>query len=328
MHFGLSGALWSLGLWLALGSVAWAEPLPAEEEPGPRLNLPTPTVNEPEASTAPNQAASETASKDKAVAAPRDATAPISTDDPRVLYVLGAHGRLVTVPGWTLGGFLAQHTELTSGSVGLDFTRRKGRFDIILSLDFGFYSLGNGNYLSDSNNAAVDTHYTQFNNLNFLSVDVSFMWQRDLTRWLAFTVGGGIGLGVVLGDVYIINNSQTVCTAANAGNTQECYPVSADTYVDSNGATREIGAIRPGDPDFQRKLDATAESQRRCDPNTSDCRDTSQHPHYHASNKPPVLPVINFQFGFKFKIHRHANINLTAGFRNGFIFGGGPEYVF
>jgi len=38
--------------------------------------------------------------------------------------------------------------------------------------------------------------------------------------------------------------------------------------------------------------------------------------------------VINVQLGFKFKIHRHFNFNLMGGFRDGFVVGGGPEYVF
>jgi hypothetical protein len=60
-----------------------------------------------------------------------------------------------------------------------------------------------------------------------------------------------------------------------------------------------------------------------------DCKDTAEHPYYHAtSDKPPVLIAINVIVGFKIKVHRHASINISGGFRNGFFVGGGPEYVF
>lgn len=302
-----------------------------DDEPGPKLTaIPTTTPAAP-AAEAKAPSPWSTASGGAVASSPstRKNARPVPTSDQRVLYALGAHARMVTIPRWLFGAFLDQSTELVSGTLGLDFTRRKGQLDVVFSFDFGFYSPRDGNFLAAGSDPSLDTHYTKFDDMNLLSFDIAFVWQRDLAPWLAFTLGAGFGLGAVLGDVHIINNSQTVCNADNAGDPERCYPVSSDTYVDSQGQTRVIGAVRPSDPDFQRKLDATAEAQRRCDGSGNDCRDTAEHPHYHsAAEKPSVFPILNLQIGFRFKIHRHFNFNLTGGFRNGFIVGGGPEIVF
>src|SRR5437867_8902734 len=71
---------------------------------------------------------------------------PIPTSDERVLYGLGAYGYMLIVPGWLLDPFLKAHTELLSGGAGLQFFRRKGTFNVALSLDFGWYNAPDGNY--------------------------------------------------------------------------------------------------------------------------------------------------------------------------------------
>jgi hypothetical protein len=205
---------------------------------------------------------------------------------------------------------LQQYTTLSSGGFGAEFIRRKGTLDIVLSLDFSFYSPPDGNYLGANKQVDLDTHYTQFRGLNFLSLDVGFLWVHDLASWLAIMIGGGVGIGLVLGDIFVINNGNQ-CNASNVGDPKQCYP---------NG----VGPIDPADPMLQAKLNAT-----QCMPGDVGCKDTASTPHYHASqDKPPVMVVVNFIIGFKIKLHRHFNVNISGGFRDGFVFGGGPEYVF
>jgi hypothetical protein len=38
--------------------------------------------------------------------------------------------------------------------------------------------------------------------------------------------------------------------------------------------------------------------------------------------------VVNFIIGLRFKLHRHFNVDLQGGFRDGWVFGVSPEYVF
>jgi len=239
-----------------------------------------------------------------------DSSSPIPTDDEQLIYALGLRARYLAVPGFMLSPFLQQFTTLSSGGFGIEGIRRKGTLDIVLSLDFSFYSPPDGNYLGANKDPAFDTHYTQFRGLNFLALDVSFFWVHDLTSWLAIMIGGGVGIGLVLGDIYLINNSGPQdgggCAASNAGNPKQCYPIN-------------VGPIDPTDPSLQTKLNATS----------GGAKDTSATPVYHVSpDKPPVMVVVNFIVGFKIKLHRHFNINVSGGFRDGFVFGGGPEYVF
>ena len=263
-----------------------------------------------------------------------DERRPLSSDDQRVHYALGVRGRLLVVPEWMLSPFLDQNSGgLTSGSFGLEFTRRKGGLDIITSLDYTAYPASDGNFLGAGKDPRLDTHFTQFRGLGLLSLDVTFVWHHDVQPWLAVMVGGGFGLGVVLGDIGVINASSAVCDKGNAGNPSACYPISSDLYTDASGKQQVIGAIKPDDPDFQRKLDGTAASAAACNKanssGTLDCRDTALHPHFHpAAEKPPVMVVLNFLVGLRFKVQRHFNVNVSGGFRDGWFFGAGPEYVF
>lgn len=253
-------------------------------------------------------AAEEATSPAPLLASPkRDNGRPVPTSDPRVLYALGLRGRYLGVPSFLLSPFLQQYTTLNSESLGAEFIRRKGTLDVVLSLDYSLMSPPAGNFLGANKDPTLDTHYVQFPGLSLLSLDVSFIWTHDLARWLAIMVGGGVGIGAVLGDIYVVNNSQKVCTASNAGDPNQCYPIDANSV-----------AIQPTDPNFQRKLEQTA----------TGAKDVAQDPHYHKADRPPVMVVVNFILGFKFKIHRHFNLNLSGGFRDGFVVGLGPEVVF
>lgn len=261
-----------------------------------------------------------------------DPHAPISSDDERLHYAVALHGRYLSVPGFLLAPFLQQYTTLSSGEFGADFVRRKGSLDITVGMNMGFYSLPDGNFLGSSKDPMLDTHYVQFRGLDIVSLDVMFQYHHDLNKWLEIVVGGGVGLGVLMGDIYLVNNSDQRCNASNAGDPAKCHPIAAstDTYTNGQGMVVPVGEIKPGDPDFQKKLDATAASQAACiAANGPDCRDTAHHPHYHiADSKPPVVPMISFILGFRFKLERHWNLNVNAGFHDGLVIGGGPEYVF
>lgn len=269
---------------------------------------------------------------------------PIAASDERPHYALGVYGRGVFGPSGLLSPFLTANSgSVNTGALGAHFTRRKGSLDVVVAIDFGWYSPPNGNFLGAGKDAKLDTHYVQFRDLNVLSAEVSFYYNHDLSKRVGVFLGGGIGLGAVLGDVYVINNSETACTADNAGDPQKCYPVISQsnyakfgngtvTYTNTMGKEVAIpdGPIKPGDPEYQAKLDGLEKSLANCmtQQKAGDCRDTAQHPYFHKADKIPVVPVINFQIGLRFKLHRHWNLNVSGGFRNGLVVGGGPEYVF
>lgn len=277
-------------------------------------------------------------------AAVAPAEAPIAATDERPHYALGVYGHGVFAPSGMLSPFLSANSgSVSTGALGAHFTRRKGSLDVVISMDFGWYSPPDGNFLGAGKDAKLDTHYVQFRGLNVFSADVSFYYNHDLGSRVGLFLGGGIGLGAVLGDVYVINNSETVCTADNAGDPSKCYPVISQanyakygngpaTYTNSMGKEVAIpdGPIKPGDPEYQAKMDGLERSLSNCmsQQKAGDCRDTAQHPYFHKAEKIPVVPVVNLQIGLRFKLHRHWNLNVSGGFRNGLVVGGGPEYVF
>jgi hypothetical protein len=323
-------------LWLAL-ALAAAWPVAARADDPPPSGSPT------------TSAVQSSAKSD------RPSWQPIPTSDDQVLWGLALQGHGVFVPGFLLAPFLDQYNTLYSGGFAVQGIRRKGTLDIVLSLDFSFYTPSDGNWRGAGKDPSLDTHYTQFHNLNFLALDVVFLYTHDLTSWLAIQVGGGVGLGVVFGEIDVINATGD-CTGPNGADLTKCHPIVGDQNSydknigpdgkpapairpDTTGWTNCNGAvcpISPTDSDFQAKLNSTSAAQAKCNAMKAagatpapDCRDTAGHPYLHvATDKPPVLPVINFIVGFKFKLHRHFNFNVSGGFRNGFVVNGGPEYVF
>jgi hypothetical protein len=275
---------------------------------------------------------------------------PVPTSDPRVLWALGLRANGLFIPQSMLTAeILTVGGGLDSWGMGLELTRRKGNFDIVIAANVASYNFPNGNWLAAFRDPALDNHYLEFRDFYFLSLDVNFLYVHDMAPWIAFTVGGGVGLGAVLGDVYIVNNGPQ-CTVKNAGDPTKCfprtppaYPAAAGpiTYTTAKGQTKNIPGnsdIAPSDPEFHEKLDGLRAAQQRClaalpaSPNANqllDCKDTANHPYWRRSpDVPPIMASISFLIGLKLKIHRNFNFNIQGGFRNGFVIGGGPEVVF
>ena len=221
-------------------------------------------------------------------------------------YEVGLRARYLMMPKAFMQ-FLDNGTSLNSASLGAEFVYRRRTFDIVTSVDFSFTSLPDGNFLAPDHDASLDTHYVQFQNMNFVSADVSFIWYRDILPWLELRWGLGVGLGVVLGDVLITNNS-TNCTAATAGDQTKCYPISPT-----------VGPIMLNQKDTESKLKQTEDPKKT---------DVAQDPHRHKVDVPPVLPVVNALFGVRFKFHKHVSGQLEMGFRDAFFLGAGVHYLF
>jgi hypothetical protein len=225
-------------------------------------------------------------------------------------YALGARVRGVFVPRSFFSPYLDAATSMESASLGLEFIYRKATYDVVASLDFMFLPLKSGNWLAKGNPPGLDTHYLEFDNLNFLSTDVSIIGHHTWASvpWLELRYGAGVGLGLVLGDVWMINNGMQ-CTLANVENTSQCYPRSPT-----------VGDIRLDQPGYKEKLKMTE------NPNAVD---TAVDPHWHKSKDvPPVMAVINILMAVKFRLHPHVSAQVEVGFRNAMFFGAGVHYWF
>lgn len=231
-------------------------------------------------------------------------------------HALALRARWVTVPGWSLGPYLSDHTQLNAGwSVGLEYLYRRAGFDVVVSLDYSWLNADDGNF-----RGSQQTHYLHFNGLSALSGDVSLIGHWNLTRWLELRVGGGLGIGGVFGDIYQITNNSPGCNdPATRGDPSKCFP-------QVTGVNAQQG-LTPGSAATQAVLEANA-----CQ-NNDGSLDTNLRPCYRRTDTYPfnvrVVPVINTLIGLRFRAQKHVYVHLDAGWRLvGFYLGGGPEFRF
>ncbi|MBP6741815.1 MAG: hypothetical protein KA244_03160 [Deltaproteobacteria bacterium] len=239
-----------------------------------------------------------------------------NTPDPEFGHALAVRARWMTVPGWTIGPYLAAHTELNDGwSVGLEYLARRPGFDVVVSLDYSWLEARSGNFLGKNNNPVTENHFTRFDKLSSLSADVSLIGHWNLTPWMEMRFGAGLGIGYVFGDIYQITNNSG-CTADNAGDPTKCFP-------------KNVGPISEVNAGTVTKLESV-----RCSPDFVDGgRDTPSSPCYRKTDTYPfnvrVVPVLNVLLGMRFRLHRNVSMHLDGGFRlAGFYLGAGPEFRF
>jgi len=216
-------------------------------------------------------------------------------------YGVGFHVRAIMIHKWFLGLFLKESTPLNSVGFGGEFVRRKGNFDLVASVDFGFYSPRDGNYLGKGKNAATETDYVDFRGLNILAFAVHFIWHHEFTPWLSLVYGAGVGVGVVLGGLYRVSNDSSRCTPENAGNINQCFP-------------------RGMDPSKREEWLATH-------PGTGG--DSPENPAlFKEDDVWPVIPVVHLLVGLNFKISDQFSVRVDGGFRDAFYVGATGHYFF
>ncbi len=225
---------------------------------------------------------------------------------PAVQYGAGVHFRGIFVPEWFLNAFLDASTPLNSVGFGGEFVRRKGNFDLVASINFGFYSPRDGNYMGNGKNPAYDADYLQFRSLNVLAFDVAFIWSHDFTKWFSLIYGAGLGFGIVLGDIYRISNggggpNAGGCTPENVSDINRCYPKGMDLTNREKWLAEHTGTGG----------------------------DTPENPHlYREDGKWPVIPIVHLLLGVNFKISDHFSVRVDGGFHNAFYVGAAGHYFF
>lgn len=296
--------------WLVGVSSAFAQTAtPPASAPAPSEPAASPTQSE----SAALPGKSDTAATPGQNTAPLFAT-PTQKSKPVSAHALALRARWVTVPNWSLSTFLAANTQLNDGwSVGMEYLYRRSGFDVVLSLDYSWIEATSGNYLGKGNNPATETHFVRFDKLSSLSLDVALVGHWNLTSWLEFRLGAGLGLGYVFGNLYQITANSN-CTAETAGDTTKCYPTNVGPISQTDAATID-------------RLDRAgcANDDSTLDTPKNPCQRSTQTYPFNAR----IVPVLNTTFGFRFKFHDHVYWHLDAGWRLvGFYVGGGPEFRF
>jgi hypothetical protein len=279
-----------------------AEPVPAAPGavPAPaETPMPAPAVAEPE----------ETPPSGTGPAIPLAGAvgAAASARPGNVSYGVAARLRWVSVPKWMLNLFTKRNVPLSSWASALEFYRRKGEFDFIVSVGYQGMSPPDGNWLGRGHDASIDTDYVQFKNVALWAVDASFVWHSFFTDWFGMHYGAGIGLGIVTGQ--LLRTSNDGCTEANAGDYTKCKPAGA--ICPPSGCTdASLAVLGPGG-------NANTDS-----PGT---------PHRFADgNVPPALPIVNVIVGVDFRVPRIRGweAKIEGGFYDAFFLGGGVGYTF
>ena len=258
-------------------------------------------------STRPRAAANATGT-DARYAGPAAAASKHDFDPMDWKNAIGAYARYLFVTELMLKPYLSSATAMNSFAVGLTYSRRYDKFDVVTSLDFSWLAINDGNWLAKGNDPALDTHYVQFDKLSFLSADVAIIGHHAFNDWLELRGGAGLGLGVVFGNVLTTNDSNQVCNKQTAHDTSKCYPISPT-----------VGPIYLNQPDTNDKLKKTEDSSRL---------DTAQNPHRNNSNKPPVMAVLDIMMALNFRLHRHVSLQVEAGFRDAMFVGVGGQAHF
>ena len=224
-------------------------------------------------------------------------------------HQLGVRARYIFVTKAMLSPYFNANTgtQMNSCSVGLEYVYRKpGKsYDIVTSLDFSWLDVDDGNYLGSGHDPSLDTHYTQFRNLSFISADVSIIGFHKFTNWLELRYGGGLGIGYVPGDVLITNNA-----GVHLGERQR------PDQVLRRSATGPIN----GKP--------TAAQEASLKATEGGGTDTAVTPHRHPGGVPPVMGVVNLLVGFRFYPIAHLAVTVDIGFRDAMFVGGGVHYLF
>jgi hypothetical protein len=196
--------------------------------------------------------------------------------------LIGARFRMTLIPQFMFGLFGADGGKtMWSPQVGPELAIRRNGFEYDLWLTYASYSMGNAPFKASND---PDTAYEIVSSsIKTISVGSDFLWSAPINPRLQFVYGGGVGIGVVFGD---LNRTQS-------------YPP---------GGSRDPNAYVP--------------CKGPLSPDPTYCgNDNSHYPGYKESSwinggsKPIVFPwIAPFQMGLRWKPAPKIAIRLDAGF--------------
>ena len=201
-----------------------------------------------------------------------------------VQYGIGVRARSVWIPKSILQLFL----ERAAGGAhnygfGADLTRRRGTSELQLGFEYEHVNIAQGVYINkgDDVSAGDEADYVlgphdSGHQFGWFTIEFTFLNHAEITSWLALRYGGGIGVGILRGE---IDHYNVVCNGATNANPEPgCIP---PRYPQGQGSY----SPDPGGPTtVPYKL-------------------------------PPVFPVVNAILGLEIKPNSHMTINLEGGIR-------------
>ncbi len=153
---------------------------------------------------------------------------PPAVEDPNaVKHGIGLRLRYIFLPKSLIEIFMEEAASGVSRSgFGFDYVRRKADFEFSVGFEYdtlgpddGFFVERGGSPLEPGT-----TDFIEFDGLAWYTIDAAFVYHRKLSDLVALRYGGGIGFGIVTGDVI---ETDAVCVGPDTQN---------DCVKNNNGA--------------------------------------------------------------------------------------------
>jgi len=215
---------------------------------------------------------------------PASATSVADNAGDEVQYGLGVRARSVWIPKSILQLFLDRAAGGSQNyGFGVDLTRRRGTSELQLGFEYEHINIAQGVYINkgDDVSAGDEADYVlgphdSGHQFGWFTIEFTFLNHAEITSWLAVRYGGGIGVGILRGE---IDHYNVVCNGATNANPEPgCVP---PRYPQGQGSY----SPDPGGP--------TAVPYKL----------------------PPVFPVVNAILGLEIKPNSHMTINFEGGIR-------------
>jgi hypothetical protein len=186
---------------------------PALDDPGKRP--PPTTIDEPDCAKTPSD--------------PRCQALGV-TDKDEVEFGVGVRLRSVWVPKSVLELFV---TRSAGGAqdygIGVDLTRRRGGTELQLGFEYERVTVGQGVWINKGDDVAAgdEADYVlgpeaSRHNLGWFTIEFTFLNHAEINKYLSVRYGGGIGLGIVTGE---LDHNNIICTnATNSAPEPGCVP--------------------------------------------------------------------------------------------------------
>jgi hypothetical protein len=217
-------------------------------------------------------------------------------------FLIGARYRILVVPQFLINMFGVQggRTVVVHGG-GPEFAFAQKDFEIILSPWFAGYSLESTPFKGPNDGPEAWEFIESYLSMAYITSD--FLWKTHVSKQVDFTIGAGVGIGIVFGDFYRNDAYWT-------NGTTPILPVNGDPY--NTVATPTNPALAPcAGPGVPTNLGG------QCPPGGE----------FGAASAWPVYPWLTFQTGLRWSPHRNfiGRLDLGAG-SSGFWFGIGADY--
>jgi len=146
-------------------------------------------------------------------------------------YGVGLRLRSVWVPKSVLELFIARSAGGAQNfGYGVDLTRRRGSTELQLGLEYERVTVGEGVWINKGDNVATGSEADYVlspqhsgNHLSWFTVEFSFLNHAEITKAISVRYGGGIGIGLVIGE---LDHNNILCAAGATNSSPEpgCVP--------------------------------------------------------------------------------------------------------